>query len=44
MTAFWVVGIGINLVFAGALLWWAVRNWRGSGGSGTAQNGRIDRR
>lgn len=43
MTAFWVVGIGINLVFAGALVWWAVRNWRGSSGE-TARDGRTDRR
>lgn len=28
MTAFWIAGIGINLVFFGALAWWAVRNWR----------------
>jgi hypothetical protein len=28
MTAFWIAGAAINLVFFGALAWWAVRNWR----------------
>lgn len=28
MTAFWITGAAINLLFFGALLWWAVRNWR----------------
>ena len=43
MTAFWVIGIGINLVFAGAVLWWAVRNWRDSRGD-AARDERTDRR
>lgn len=28
MTAFWIVGIGVNVVFFGALAWWAMRNWK----------------
>lgn len=28
MTAFWVVGIVVNLVAFALLIWWAVRNWR----------------
>lgn len=27
MTAFWIIGIGINVVMLAALAWWAVRNW-----------------
>lgn len=27
MSAFWIVGIGINVVMLGALVWWGVRNW-----------------
>lgn len=29
MTAFWVVGIGINLAMLVALAIWVVRNWKG---------------
>jgi hypothetical protein len=28
MTGFWIAGITINLVFLGAIAWWAVRSWR----------------
>lgn len=28
MSAFWIVGIGINVAALAALAWWAVRNWR----------------
>lgn len=46
MTAFWVIGIAINVVFAGALIWWAVRAWRSSssGSSAPARDGSADRR
>ena len=30
MSAFWIAGIGINIVVLVAIAWWAVRNWRGS--------------
>ncbi len=30
MGAFWIVGIGINVVVVVAVVWWAVRNWNGS--------------
>ncbi len=32
MTAFWVVGIGVNLCAFALLVWWAVKNWPGRGG------------
>jgi hypothetical protein len=45
MTAFWVIGIAINVVFACALIWWAVRAWRSSSGSSApARDGSADRR
>lgn len=28
MTGFWIAGAAINLIFFGALAWWALRNWR----------------
>ena len=28
MTGFWIAGAAINLVFFGALVWWALRNWK----------------
>ena len=28
MTAFWAIGIGVNLIAFAALVVWAVRNWR----------------
>lgn len=30
MTAFWIVGIGINVAVVVAVAWWAIRNWKGS--------------
>jgi len=28
MGAFWIVGIGINVVLLVALIYWVVKNWR----------------
>ena len=28
MSAFWIVGIGINVVLLAALIYWVVKNWR----------------
>jgi hypothetical protein len=28
MGAFWIVGIGINVVLLAALIYWVVKNWR----------------
>jgi len=28
VTAFWVIGIGINVVVMAAVVYWAVKNWR----------------
>lgn len=36
MTAFWVIGIGINVVVMAAVVYWAVKNWRrGDAGAAT---------
>jgi hypothetical protein len=28
VTAFWVIGIGVNVVVMAAVVYWAVKNWR----------------
>jgi len=28
VTAFWVIGIGINIAVMAAVVYWAVKNWR----------------
>ena len=44
MTAFWVIGIGINVVALVALAVWVVRNWNPHGRERDDDAGRDDQR
>lgn len=35
MSAFWIAGIGINAICFGALIYWALKNWRRDNESAT---------